>query len=249
MPPNITWSSSALFLDVDGTLLDIAERPEYVMADPGLVVTLQEVAKTLGGAMALISGRQITEINRIFHPARFPASGAHGAEYQDSAGRSRNKSVKSLPAAVVREIQAFADSHRELLLEHKQFGVALHYRQGPKLQSKCHETMNSVAGRVEDDFRLIDGKMVYELTPRSLDKGVAVAEFLGADPFRGRRPVYVGDDTTDEDAFIATNRLSGTSIRVGRAQKTQASFVLEDVDAVRRWLEQIIENPSRLRIG
>ncbi len=242
VPPKIAWPSSALFLDVDGTLLDIVERPEYVTADPALVATLQEVAKTLGGAMALISGRRVTEVNRIFHPARFPTSGAHGAEYQDSAGRRHNKVVKSLPAAVIREIQKFADSHRKLLLEHKQYGVALHYRQAPELQSTCHETMNSIAVDVEDDFRLIDGKMVYELTPRSVDKGMAVAEFLRADPFRGRKPVYVGDDTTDEDGFIATNRLSGTSIRVGQTQRTEANFVLEDVDAVRRWLEYIVGN-------
>ena len=239
-PPKITWSSSALFLDVDGTLLDIAERPQDVSADQVLVITLQTVADALDGAMALISGRQVADINRLFHPACFPTSGAHGAEYQDAAGRRHNKAVKPLPTTAVREIVAFADSYPELLLEHKENGVALHYRQAPDLQSTCRQMMTSLALDIEDDFRLIDGKMVYELTPRSLDKGVAIVEFLRAEPFLGRKPVYVGDDTTDEDGFAATNRLSGISIRVGRTQKTEASFALEDVGAVHRWLEKII---------
>lgn len=237
-PPKLDWSSSALFLDVDGTLLEIAERPELVSADSRLIATLQAVEERLDGALALVSGRRIAEVNQIFHPASFATSGAHGAEFQDSMGRRHNKAIKSLPRSVVREIELFVGEHQGLMLEHKQYGVALHFRQAPELQSVCHERLSSIAKCVMDDFRLLEGKMVYELTPRSVDKGKAVTGLLQLNPFRGRKPVYVGDDTTDEDGFRETNRLSGTSIRVGTTSKTAATYVLEDVCAVRHWLEQ-----------
>lgn len=240
-PPPIAWSSSALFLDVDGTLLDIAEHPDDVRADAGLISSLQTTADRLGGALALISGRRVSEINRIFDPARFPASGLHGVQYQDINGDRIDKTSVSLPEQAVSAVKELADVSPGVLLELKDFGIALHYRQAPNLEQTCRNLMSSVASTIGDDFRLIEGKMVLELTPRSVSKGVAIAEFLKSEPFAGRKPVFVGDDVTDEDGFDVANRLSGLSIRVGKSHKTKAKYALRDVAAVRVWLENTQE--------
>lgn len=238
-PPPIAWSSSALFLDVDGTLLEIAEHPDDVRADAGLITSLQHTADRLGGALALISGRRVSDVNRIFEPARFPVSGAHGAEYQDVNGALSRKPTVTLPERVRSAAKDFADTYPGVLLELKDFGIALHYRQAPDLAEACRSLMSSVASSVRDDFRLIEGKMVLELTPRSVSKGHAIAEFLKGDPFTDRKPVFVGDDVTDEDGFIVANRLSGLSIRVGKSPTTTAKYALRDVAAVRAWLKNI----------
>ena len=237
-PPQIAWSSSALFLDVDGTLLEIVDRPESVRADATLIGDLQAAAARLNGALALISGRTIGELNRIFAPAIFIASGTHGMECQDSDGQLRVKEAAGLPGAVIDELESFAAQHEGVLLERKGVGAALHYRLAPRSEAAARALLATVAAYVHDDFRLVEGKMVLELSPHTTNKGLAVEELLAQSPFAGRTPVFVGDDVTDEDGFGAVNRRSGVSVRVGETgdRKTDAQYMLRDVAAVRQWL-------------
>lgn len=244
MPPNIDWSGSALFLDVDGTVLDIREHPDDVRADSGLVVLLQQISECLAGALALVSGRPIVELDRIFSPARFVAVGAHGAESRVHSGVVSTNGAAVLADAVSEQASEFANARAGLMLEKKNHGIALHYRQAPEYETDCRDFMRSVARGIEQDFRLIEGKMVLELMPHSHNKGDAIREMLTKEPFSGRQPVFAGDDVTDEDGFIQINSVSGVSIRVGRAGSTAAAYMLEDVGAVRAWLEAIPETFS-----
>lgn len=237
--PNIDWTASALFLDVDGTLLELEEHPDDVRADAALISELQHVFNILDGALALVSGRSLSEIERIFSPARFPAAGAHGAEYLWCNDRIEIKDTPALPSPVVRAAEEFAKSHRGLLLEYKRSGIALHYRRAPTLESASRTFMADIHARCAANFRLVEGKAVLELTSGTHTKGTAISEFLARPPYLGRVPVFVGDDVTDEDGFQAANSLSGTSIQVGNCTESAAKFALEDVAAVRRWLQTI----------
>jgi trehalose 6-phosphate phosphatase len=241
MLPNIDWSGSALFLDVDGTVLDIREHPDDVRADNGLVVLLQQISECLAGAFALVSGRPIAELDRIFSPARFVAVGAHGAESRGHSGVVSTNGAAVMTDSIKEQASEFAEARAGLMLEKKNYGIALHYRQAPEYKEDCREFMRSVARDIRQDFRLIEGKMVLELMPHSHNKGDAIREMLKKDPFSGRRPVFAGDDVTDEDGFTQINSVSGVSIRVGQADVTAALYVLEDVSAVRAWLEAIPE--------
>lgn len=243
-PPEIDWSVSALLIDVDGTLLHIRPHPDDVVADADLVALLTEVHRRLDGAFALVSGRPIAELDRIFAPATFTAVGAHGAEFRSAGGRQRREATATLPDAALQQIGAFADAEPGLLAEFKTFGAALHFRRASHLEDRCREMMQKLAQTLGADFRLIEGKMVLELTPRSHDKGVAIRKMLEDEPFTGRVPVFVGDDVTDEDGFREVNRLSGVSVRVGQSESTEARFVIDDVDTVHRWLLEIVNDDS-----
>lgn len=237
----------ALFLDVDGTLLDIEERPDLVHADARLHALLERLRDAHGGALSLISGRPIADLDRIFAPARFPAAGGHGAELRIHAGDEITAAGGGLPAPAIAELEALVEKHPQLLLEKKPGGVSLHYRRAPELKSLCRRLMDRLLDRVGDHFRLIAGKMVLELAPRDHHKGKVVHEMMRHAPFNGRRPVFVGDDVTDEDGFRAVNGLGGFSVRVGDKSDSEARYVLKDVTAVREWLESLLEQAGRER--
>lgn len=235
-PPAIHWSESALFLDVDGTLLEIEEVPEAVHADGALIGILEDARRELGGALALVSGRPVADVDRIFSASRFVIVGAHGAEIRWADGRSTSEAANSLPRRLTERARHFSGEHDGLLLEEKKHGIALHYRQAPDLGECCRQFMQELAHETDDAYRLLEGKMVIEMTPRRYDKGTGIARVLEAAPFHGRTPVYVGDDVTDEDGFRVVNERAGVSIRVGHASRTEARFTLDSVAAVRAWL-------------
>lgn len=230
-----------MFLDVDGTLLEIEERPEAVRSDSELNALLERLFEGLDGAMSLISGRQVADLDRIFAPLRFPAAGAHGAELRISANGPVEAATTVLPAPIIARLEALVAANSGLLLEKKRAGVSLHYRRAPQLEQTCKQLVQSLTAEIERDFRLIAGKMVFELAPRACDKGVAVEQMMRRAPFDGRCPVFVGDDVTDEDGFVKTNQLHGISVRVGEQGGSNAKYVLPDVAAVRGWLEAIAE--------
>ena len=240
VPPKIDWSNSSLFIDVDGTLLHIEAHPDDVRADQQLIDRLEGIKRSLDGAFALVSGRPITELDRIFAPAQFTAIGAHGAEHRGADGQVHRESGAVLPDAVLEKVSGFVGTRQGLLVEIKNHGLALHYRNAPKLEQSCRALMQSVAGTLEEDFRLIEGKMVLELTAHGHNKGEAIRAMLGREPFAGRRPVFVGDDVTDEDGFREVNRQAGVSVKVGSTEATEARYVIEDVGSVHRWLLEII---------
>jgi len=239
-PKHIDCETTALFLDVDGTLLDLQDHPGDVRADPELVELLQELLTHFDGALALISGRSIAEIDRIFDNVHFPAVGAHGAEMREVNSVLDAPPSRPLPAHVLERITTLADHHDGLLLEQKKGGVSLHYRRAPELAARCKALVFEVMPELESDFRLIEGKMVYEIAPRQHNKGEAIRQLLKSREFKQRQPVFIGDDITDEDGFEVVNALQGISIRVGADSATAAQFALASVADVRKWLHSVM---------
>ena len=230
----------ALFLDVDGTLLHIRDDPADVQADSTLMATLRKCSANLDGALALVSGRAISEIDRIFEPDVFPAAGAHGAELRMHDGQTVSADDIPLPQSALDALGRFVARHEGLLLEHKRGGVSLHYRRAPELETACRDLVHQVLGTLGDAYRLIAGKMVYEIAPRSHSKGEAINTLLKSRPFTGRRPVFIGDDVTDEDGFRVVNQLGGVSIRVGDIADSEARYTLATIEDVRSWLQDAI---------
>jgi trehalose 6-phosphate phosphatase len=236
MPPFAgNW---ALFLDVDGTLLDHADSPDAVSVEPALRALLARLLAATRGALALVSGRPVADLARLFAPLEIPAAGQHGTERRAADGSVHRHAP---PRARLREaasrLARLAAPHAGLLLEDKGMTLALHYRRAPALAGRVEREMRAVAAALGDAFELQAGKFVWELKPSGRDKGVAIAEFLREAPFRGRLPVFLGDDLTDEQGFALVNRLGGHSVKVGPGP-TGARWRLADAAAVRGWLAQ-----------
>jgi trehalose 6-phosphate phosphatase len=242
LPTSINADTTALFLDIDGTLLELRDRPEDVAASDGLIRLLDALSVQLGGALSLISGRSIADIDRVFAPARFPAAGSHGAEIRLHPQDEVETAAARLPDDIVEELVDFAASRQGLLLEHKLGGASLHYRMAPQLEEQSRRLMDDLMVRVGEDFRLIPGKMVFEIAPVGHNKGSAIAAMMECEPFAGRQPVFVGDDVTDEDGFRAVNDMQGISVRVGPGSGSAAACTLDSVAAVHHWLESITNN-------
>jgi trehalose 6-phosphate phosphatase len=239
-PPKIDWNDHALFIDVDGTLLEIEEHPDIVSADVALTEILQDVGGELDGALAVVSGRPIADIDRVFSAPQFVIVGSHGTEIRWLDGTTTNEHVASVPGALVDRARRFVDEHDGLLLEQKVHGFALHYRQAPQLEDACRGFMRQLMDASGNEYRLLEGKMVFEITPLRCNKGTGVRRVMEVPPFLGRVPVYVGDDVTDEDGFHVVNEESGISIRVGEVEATEARFAFDSVSAVRAWLLGIV---------
>ncbi|HSD59805.1 MAG TPA: trehalose-phosphatase [Burkholderiales bacterium] len=230
-------AASAFFLDVDGTLLAIATTPASVAVDPGLPRLLARLQAAVGGALALISGRAIAALDRLFPPLRLPAAGQHGAERRDSAGRHHVHAMDPRGLAEAREIaRAFEASHAGVLTEDKGQSLAVHFRQAPEAEAALRARLESVVAASDGELALQPGKMVFEVKPAGRDKGTAIGEFMAEPPFRGRFPVFIGDDITDEYGFAVVNGLGGLSVKVGPGASC-ARYRLTGVVEVRDWLE------------
>lgn len=231
--PGRDW---AYFFDIDGTLVDIAESPAGIDLDPALRQLLGELFQSVGGAMALITGRSIADIDSLFPAPHLPAAGQHGVERRDAGGQMSRHPFPSAPLDGARRRLAEAVTRRPgLMLEDKGMSLALHYRQVPRLAGYAHRLMHAVRSELGEEFAVQGGKRVVELKPAGQDKGAAILEFMQEDPFRGRTPVFVGDDMTDEFGFAMVNRLGGHSVKVGLG-RTAASWRLPDVSSVLAWL-------------
>jgi trehalose 6-phosphate phosphatase len=210
---DILHPSCALFLDFDGSLVDLAPQPEAVVVPSGLVATLESLKNYLGGAIALISGRPIEQIDAFLRPLQLPAAGVHGAERRAADG-----AVTLMSTHPLEEVEAaalgLAAQHPQLRVENKRGSVALHYRQAPELERLCLETMQAAVER-SPGLTLLRGKMVAEAKPGGASKGHAIEAFLQEAPFVGRTPVFVGDDFTDEVGFSTVQRLRGLGVKVG----------------------------------
>lgn len=231
--PRSDW---AYFFDIDGTLVDIAATPSEVRLEQQVLELILRLFDATGGALALISGRTISDIDSIFHSARLPVAGQHGMERRDSRGRfTLDRSSVDKLSRHRAQLAEIAARHPGLLLEDKELSLALHYRRQPSLGSYAHRLMRTVQRQIGPDYSVLRGKRIVELKRSGRDKGQSVREFMGEPPFMGRVPVFVGDDTTDEPGFAVVNSLGGISIKVGRGG-SQARWRLGDVQAVRSWL-------------
>ncbi|HVA55484.1 MAG TPA: trehalose-phosphatase [Gammaproteobacteria bacterium] len=225
----------AFFLDVDGTLLPLAETPAAVLPSASVCTLLAKLASASGGAVALISGRSLAEIDRLFCNQRFPAAGQHGGEQRNAKGRiMRNKPHVATLNSLRNLMRDLADTDERLLLEDKGLSLALHYRRapecGPALMAKLQYAI-----RGYPEFNLQLGKMVLEVRPTGVSKAYAVQTFMSEPPFMQRVPVFIGDDITDEDGFAMVNQLGGISIKVGSGNSV-AHYRFVDIDAVLKWL-------------
>jgi trehalose 6-phosphate phosphatase len=231
---------SALFLDVDGTLLEIAPRPELVQVPEGLPTLIIRLSAAREGALALISGRPLAQLDQLFQPWQGAAAGLHGLERRRADGIIDCVIDGASAAALDRlrpKLAALAADGTGLTIEDKGGTLALHYRAAPQREPEIRAVVEALHREIASVLRLITGKMVFEFQPRSADKGRAIAAFLAEPPFVGRQPVFVGDDTTDEDGFAEIRRRGGIAIRVGSFDRaTAANYRLPSVEAVLAWL-------------
>jgi len=227
----------ALFLDFDGTLVEMASRPHLVELAPEVLRDIESMHSG-GGAVAIITGREIAEIDRFFAPLVLPVAGVHGLVRRRADGGTQQLAAHEDAIGQMHDsLLPFARQHPSLLLERKQGSVALHYRLRPELEQVCRDAMEQAVAGLED-LRILRGKMVIEAKAAAADKGVAVAAFLEEPPFSGKVPVFAGDDVTDEDAFAEVNRLNGISIKVGTGD-TVARYRVADVLALHGLLREL----------
>jgi trehalose 6-phosphate phosphatase len=236
--PRVDW---AYFLDVDGTLIDIADTPDAVRVDTALLELIARVHRASGGAVALVSGRALSFLEQRLGTLRLPLAGQHGLERRDATGRLWIHAAPPAAKCAIKEALApILARHPGLLLEDKGLTLALHYRLAPHLAAYAQRMMVRLAGAAGAGLEVQRGKRVAEVKPSGIDKGTAVAEYLTESPFRGRRPVFIGDDLNDEHGFAEVNKLGGVSIKVGKGDSC-ARFRLRDVAAVRRWLGEALK--------
>ena len=231
--PSPDW---ALFLDVDGTILHLRDTPDSVSASDALLELLEAISSRLGGAVALVSGRSIDNLDALFAPHRLPTAGLHGLERRDATG-----SVHRIPAPEALDtlrppLLKLAGSSTKVILEDKGHALAIHYRLAPDMAGDIQDRVEELVRPHLTDLHVMHGKMVCEIKPWQADKGSAIRDFMAEVPFKGRIPVFVGDDTTDEDGFAYVNELGGHSVRVGIGESTAADHGLAGVDEVISWL-------------
>lgn len=231
-PPRLT-SDAALFLDFDGTLVALAETPEAIEVPPALVALLTDLHGLLGGALAVVSGRQIDVLDRFLAPLRLPSAGEHGVQRRNAEGDMQEQRPPDL-AFVLDACNALAGTYKGLLVERKHSAIALHYRMAPDMGDVCRDTLVSLLDG-QPQLELLHGKFVFEVKPSGVNKGVAIDAFMREAPFAGRVPVFAGDDTTDETGFAVVQPRGGIAIKVGSGP-TQALHRLDSTLAVYEWL-------------
>jgi len=232
----------ALLLDIDGTLLDLAPRPHDVRVPSKLVRTLQGLLRRTSGALALVSGRSLNDIDFVFTPSRFPAVGGHGAEMRLSLD-SEAVAVHAPPmdAHLRRRFAAIADLSPGILLEDKIYSIALHYRMAPQFERVIYEAVSAIRSDLpEAPIEVLPGKSVCEIKHSGFTKATGVMELMKHDPFSGRYPIFIGDDVTDESVFAIMPSLKGLAFSVGRRAVGVDGCFNEPRD-VRAWLARLLE--------
>lgn len=233
-PPALDARANSLFLDLDGTLFEIRDHPALVRPEAELSALILSTARKLDGALAILTGRPAAEAAMLLDHNVIHIAGLHGADLLESAARPHRRNDPRVRRAREDVEQRIQRHDIDVDLEDKGLGIALHYRRRPQHAELVMAIIDDAAAH--HGMRALHGKMVSELTPHEASKGVALQTLAQRPPFRGRLPVAVGDDTTDEDAFRAANALGGMSILVGAPRPSSARYSLPDVAAVRAWL-------------
>jgi trehalose 6-phosphate phosphatase len=234
-PPSLEW---CLFLDVDGTLIELTDSPLETFADPGLKTLLGHVTERLGGALALVSGRSIHYLDALFAPLRLPAAGLHGVERRKASGVLHGASFVDTQLTQARiAVNTLVQAHPGTSVEDKGRTIAVHYRMAPQAESVLREELAAIARPLGTNYHIQEGNMVLEIKPRGFTKATAIKAFLKEPPFSGRKPVFVGDDLTDQDGFRLVEDEGGISIAVG--ERVRGQYRLDSASAVRGWLQGI----------
>lgn len=226
----------ALFLDLDGTLLDYAPRPDAVIVPSSLRASLRALAALLDGALAIVSGRPIADLDRLLAPLRLPAAGQHGAEMRR---HERVQVFASGPAlaAILAPAEAFAAEEPAILIEHKGLSAAVHYAGIETARDRLETMLAAGVARSGGAFRLLASRLAFDVVPAAANKGRAVEWFMAGAPFAGRVPVFIGDDRTDEDGFAAVAARGGHAIQIGSRGNSIASWTMPGPQELRDWLE------------
>lgn len=241
MPPTDIPNGWALFLDIDGTLLDLVPKQGEVVVPRSLPPRLDALKRRFGGALALVSGRALAGVDHLF-PGGHDAAGSHGVEWR-LAGTTMVLAAP-WPDEVAARIEAVIGGLPGILVERKPRSMALHYRHAPEYEPAVKALAETAVRAAGAPLRLLEGKAVIEIVPPEADKGEAILRFMRAPPYAGRRPVFAGDDITDESGFAAINRLDGLSLHVGRSLATKAHFRLSSPTSLRRWLARLEQAPK-----
>lgn len=237
------FDQCALLLDIDGTLLDLAPTPREVWVPPDLAKTLPRLLTRTGGALALVSGRSVNDIDLIFAPMQFPAVGGHGAEMRLSP---ENEAVAShappMNKELKRRLAAIAKLSPGILIEDKGYSLALHYRLAPHAEKAIYDAVSAIRADLPDaPIEVLPGKSVCEIKPSGFTKATGVRELMTHAPFQGRRPVFIGDDVTDETVFAIMPDFNGLAFSVGRRARGVAGHFDEPRD-VRAWLAHLLDD-------
>lgn len=234
-PPSLDW---CLFLDVDGTLIELTDTPFDARRNEGLNAMLRDVSGRLDGALALVSGRSIEYLDALFAPLRLPCAGLHGVERRRASGLVQGASFND--SQLDRARAALTDlvrSHPGTLLEDKGRTVAVHYRLAPQFEPALREAVTAIVAGLGADYHVQGGNLMLEIKPRGFSKGGAIEAFMRESPFSGRTPVFAGDDLTDLDGFRVVEAEGGISIGVG--ERVRGQCYLPDPAAMRGWLARI----------
>ena len=240
IPASVDPTAVAILLDVDGTILDLAPTPREVFVSPALRATLQRLQDHTGGALALVSGRPLKDLDLLFAPLQLAAVGGHGAEIRPTAsGPVHRKGAPPLGKELKRRLATIAAEGPGIILEDKDYSLAIHYRLAPDKEDFVRAAVLAACEELAPfAVEVLPGKFVLEIKSAGFDKGTAVRWLMRRKPFAGRRPIFIGDDTTDEAAFAVLPEFDGVGISVGRRIEGVA-LCFDAPHDVRMWLEQI----------
>ena len=235
----------AILLDIDGTLLDLAPTPREVWAPPGLVKTLNRLLEKTSGAMALVSGRSLNDIDLIFAPEQYPAVGGHGAEMRLSVDSEAVAThAPPMDKELKRRLAAIAKLSPGILLEDKGYSLALHYRLAPHAERAIYEAVSLIRADLPNaPIEVLPGKCVCEIKHSGFTKATGVRELMTHEPFRGRRPIFIGDDVTDEAVFAIVPDFGGLAFSVGRRAIGVADH-FDEPREVREWLARLVDDEA-----
>lgn len=228
----------ALFLDLEGTLVDFQLDPAAVQIDDALRCAVQRTCLQLDGALALISGRPIEQLDRCVGWNGCAAAGVHGLERRDSLQVMHRAPAPAALAQALAILMDVLEVGQGVTIEDKGVSIALHFRDAPEREAALRRAAHLMLRYLGPQYRLLEGANVFELLPRSADKGTAVRAFMAEAPFHGRQPVFVGDDVTDLDGFQAAREFGGYGVAVG--SRVTGDFAFADVQAVRGWLGVVV---------
>lgn len=229
-------SAHALFIDLDGTLIDIAPSPDEVVIAAGLPSLLARVTQQLDGAFAVLTGRPIADVDRFLAPLLPLAAGVHGAEVRSMIGAAVERRAEPVEAHIVKAVRGVAEREPGAIVELKPASIAVHYRLAPRSEAKIEEALRRILADGLDHLILCRGRKVLEIVPRHVSKGAALEAFMALPPFHGRRPIMIGDDISDLSAMDAAVRLGGRGLKVAGEQFSAAESDFSSPATVRAWL-------------
>ncbi|HUE78611.1 MAG TPA: trehalose-phosphatase [Sphingomicrobium sp.] len=236
-PPVEILRGASLFLDFDGTLVDIRATPEAVVVTAKLRRLLEKLQQQLNGRVAIITGRAAANVEQLFRPVQILVGGSHGLELPGEGHEPQRRPDRL--DSIVAELRGLERQYPGVLVEEKPLGVALHYRQAPDAEQACRAATDRAAER--SGMEVQAGKMVFELKPVGGDKGAALRSLMARPPFPGSRPIFLGDDLTDEAGFAAARELGGSGVLIGEPRATAAAYWLGSVAEALDWLGRAIE--------